>query len=255
MRIQLIRNATMKIACGGVTLLLDPWLENRGTGMSARTVRPEMMGVKSPLCDLPMTPQDVLSGVDYCLVTHVHPDHFTTAHMPPDIPVIVSSERDLALVRQMGFVNARAIDGSVMRIGDSENGIEIEKTPAIHGDNEEIARRMGEGVGYLIRGEGKTLYIAGDTVFFGGVADVIKGNALDAIAVNCCAATVPLGRLIMDLADVEQVCALCPGAPVLAVHMDNVNHALLTRADVRAFAAEKGLANIVVPEDGEVIGI
>ena len=251
MRIQLIRNATMKITCGGVTLLLDPWLEERGTGMCARTVRPDMAGVRSPLCDLPMAPQDVLAGVDACLVTHIHPDHFTTAHMPLDIPVIVNGEGDRALATEMGFHNVRAFDGDVMKLGDAV----IEKTPAVHGDNAEIARRMGEGVGYLIRAEGRTLYIAGDTVFFGGVADVLNTHRPDAVAVNCCAATVPLGRLIMDLGDLERVCALCPDAPVLAVHMDNVNHAMLTRADVRAFAKEKGLANVVVPEDGEVIEI
>ena len=82
MKIQQIRNATMKINYGGITFLLDPWLQDKGTGFSARAVRKEMVGVKNPINDLPMTPDEILSDVDYCLVTHIHPDHFTGDYLP-----------------------------------------------------------------------------------------------------------------------------------------------------------------------------
>ena len=35
MRIQQIRNATLKIEYAGQTVLLDPWLQDKGTGFSA----------------------------------------------------------------------------------------------------------------------------------------------------------------------------------------------------------------------------
>ena len=82
MKIQQIRNATMKINYGGITFLLDPWLQDKGTGFSAKAVRKEMVGIKTPINDLPITPDEILSGVDHCLVTHIHPDHFTSDYLP-----------------------------------------------------------------------------------------------------------------------------------------------------------------------------
>ena len=45
MIIQQIRNATLKIMYGGITFLVDPWLQDQGTGFSAKAVRPEMQGI------------------------------------------------------------------------------------------------------------------------------------------------------------------------------------------------------------------
>lgn len=49
MIIQQIRNATIKIIYGGITFLIDPWLQDQGTGFSAKAVRPEMQGIKCPM--------------------------------------------------------------------------------------------------------------------------------------------------------------------------------------------------------------
>ena len=57
----------------------------------------------------------------------------------------------------------------------------------------------------------------------------------------------------MDLADIERVCADAPWAEIIASHMDNVNHAMITRKDVHAFSQEKDLDNVRVPEDGEIL--
>lgn len=42
---------------------------------------------------------------------------------------------------------------------------------------------------------------------------------------------------------------------VIASHLDSVNHALLTRKDIKEFADKKGLSAISVPEDGECITV
>ena len=70
---------------------------------------------------------------------------------------------------------------------------------------------------------------------------------------NCCEATTPLGRLIMNLPDIEKVCQAAPQTIVIASHLDSVNHALLTRKNIIAFANERSLSGIRVPEDGESI--
>ena len=49
MIIEQIRNATVKITYEDRTFLVDPWLQDRGTGFSVRDVlRPEMEGVINP---------------------------------------------------------------------------------------------------------------------------------------------------------------------------------------------------------------
>lgn len=66
MKIQQIRNATLKIIYDGITFLLDPWLQDKGTGFSAMTVSPKMSGIKNPMNELPNSPAEILKDVEYC---------------------------------------------------------------------------------------------------------------------------------------------------------------------------------------------
>lgn len=249
MRIQQIRNATLKIRYADQTILLDPWLQDQGTGFSASTVKSEMRGVRSPLNALPITPDEILAGVDFCLVTHIHPDHFTPDYLPKGMRIIVQNEKDRQEAKSMGFENVLAFEEDTMNF----DAVTITKVPAIHGDNERLVRGMGIGSGYILSGESKTLYIAGDTVYCSTVEETLKKYAPDVIAVNCCEATMPHGRLIMNLSDVEAVCKQAPKALVIATHLDSVNHALLSSDDVRFFAQTHGLSQVYVPKNGEVI--
>ena len=54
-----------------------------------------------------------------------------------------------------------------------------------------------------------------------------------------------------SISDVEKVCQAAPHAIVMASHLDSVNHALLTRKDIKVFADRRGLSMLRVPEDGE----
>lgn len=247
MKVQQIRNATLKITYGGIVLLLDPWLQDRGTVFSAPTVKPKMEGLRGPLDELPMSPEEILKEVEYCLVTHVHPDHFTEDYLPKSIKILVQNDADLQKIEALGFENVSVIADTGTKIGN----VMIMKTPAVHGDNEQIAAIMGETSGYLLTGEKNSIYIAGDTVFDTGVEEILNHYDPDVILLNCCEATVPEGRLIMNLNDVESVCKLCPTATVIATHLDSVNHALLSRNDIRQFVVNKNLKHIIVPSNGE----
>lgn len=249
MIIQQIRNATLKIIYGDITFLLDPWLQEKGTGFSAITVSSEMRGIKCPMNELPVSPDEIIKGVDYCLVTHVHPDHFTPDYLPSSMNIIVQNDDDFRKVQEMGFENVSVIKGTSIKIGD----VTITKTPAVHGENKKIVAKMGEVSGYILSGEEKTLYIAGDTIFYDGVERTLKKYEPDVIIVNCCEATDPLGRLIMNLDDVQSVCNVCPNATVIATHLDSVNHALISSEEVCRFASKNNLLQIIVPKNGECV--
>ena len=248
MVIQQIRNATLKIEYGDITFLIDPWLQDQGSGFSAKAVRPEMQGVKCPMNALPDSPDSILKGVDYCLVTHLHFDHFSPDYLPQDLRIIAQNQVDSEKLLQMGFKNATAFASESVTVGD----VVIHKTKAIHGVSDELVEKMGEVCGYVFEAPGeKCLYLAADTVYCTEVEQTIRKHHPEVIILNCCEATTPLGRLIMNLPDVEKVCKAAPAALVIASHLDSVNHALLTRKDITAFAKEKDLTGIRVPEDGE----
>lgn len=249
MKIQQIRNATMKINYVDITFLLDPWLQDKGTGFSAKTVRKEMVGVKNPINDLPVTPAEILAEVAHCLVTHIHPDHFTSDYLPNNIHVITQNAADRDTIQKMGFSNCDTFETDRIQIG----GVTIIRTNAVHGSNIVASKAMGKGSGYVMQGESKTLYIAGDTVYCNCVESVLNQFSPDIIILNCCEATTPIGRLIMGLEEVEMVCRKAPDATIIATHLDSVNHALVTSDDVRAFSKNHGLDQVLVPCNGEYL--
>lgn len=76
MKIQQIRNATIRIECAGKHFLIDPWFQKKGTGMSAPSPDPEKAKIPSPTTELPFPVEQIKEGIDAMIVTHIHPDHF-----------------------------------------------------------------------------------------------------------------------------------------------------------------------------------
>lgn len=60
----------------------------------------------------------------------------------------------------------------------------------------------------------------------------------------------------MDERDVLRVHEEAPDAIIIALHLDAVDHASVTRTSLRAFAEEQGIDNrLLIPEDGESIEV
>ncbi len=59
---------------------------------------------------LPDTPDRILKDVDYCLVTHLHFDHFCPDYLPKDLRIIAQNHEDTEKIRQLGFENAAAFE-------------------------------------------------------------------------------------------------------------------------------------------------
>jgi L-ascorbate metabolism protein UlaG (beta-lactamase superfamily) len=99
-----------------------------------------------------------------------------------------------------------------------------------------------------------TLYHAGDTVWYEGVAETLERFDPDVVVANAGAAQFTEGRPITMTA--EDVVAICEAtdARVVADHLDAINHCLQTRADLRAALSEAGVAErVAIPEDGETV--
>ncbi len=260
MKIEQIRNATIHITYAGQHFLVDPWLAAKDTTGSFADFKifqvpdPAKMSIKMPMCELPKSIDEILTGIDSYIITHVHPDHIdmnadgTVGDMlHKDVLTFVQSEEDAATMKNSGFTNVQVMQKPGKKL---VNGILMLKTPGCHG----TIVPCGPSCGFILQHpDEKTLYVAGDTIWYPEVKKLLETYNPDVIVLNTCAAElVDNGRLIMDDNDLYEVYKTVPKAKIIASHMDTVAHASLTRQTLHEKLAQKGIADqIIIPKDGE----
>ena len=249
MKLQQIRNATLKLTYAGKVLLTDPYLAEKHSMISYRGEQ------WSPLVDLPFAIPDVLDGVDMVLVSHIHTDHFDKTaqkNLSKTLP-LYCQPADAAEIEKMGFSQVVPVHDSV----DWE-GIRITRTEGRHGSGD-VLKEMGEVSGYVLQAENEpTVYWAGDTVLYDEIFHIISEFSPDIILTHSCGAIwgddVPI---IMTAEQTVSLCKAVPEAVVIATHMGTVDHGTVTRADLRAYAEKEGVLprQLQIPEDGEIINL
>jgi L-ascorbate metabolism protein UlaG (beta-lactamase superfamily) len=247
MRLCLLRHATLFVEYDGHRIIVDPMLDDAGK-------RPAIQNSpnprNNPLVGLPIPANEVIQGVEAVFVTHTHSDHWdgtAARNLPKDIPLFGQIE-DEQKFRGQGFTSVKSVTSSA-----NWNGIEITRTGGQHGRGE-IAKAMAPVSGFVLRASGEpTLYIAGDTIWCDEVESAIREHKPAVVVVNAGAAQFLEGDPItMTADDVITTCKATPGAQVVAVHMEAINHCLLTRDDL-AFQLEAARVSnqVAIPQDGE----
>jgi L-ascorbate metabolism protein UlaG (beta-lactamase superfamily) len=253
MRITLVRHATLRIAIGGHLLLVDPMLDPAGARAPVRGTPNEH---PNPLVGLPGTPEDAVAGIDAVLLTHTHVDHLDAAGVTAldrGLPLFVQPE-DVEDLSPLGFAEMLPLP---MGVPTAWNGLTITRTGGRHGREEEIVRSLAPVSGFVIAAEGEpTVYVAGDTVWCPEVAAAIEQHAPEWIVVNAGGARfLQGGTITMEAGDVVTVAEAAPGATVVAVHMESINHCLETRAELAEKVAAAGVGDrVAIPADGETLG-
>ena len=250
---QQIRNATVKLQYPGVTFLVDPWLSEPCSPEEKAQALQTRRFIAKPVCPLPLPPEEALTDVDVILTTHLHEDHFSADYLPKDARLVFQNRADAERAETAGFTNVSCFADEPLTLG----GVTVHRVDARHGDTEAAVRRMGPTSGFVFVREGEpTVYLAGDTVYYDGVRDVIARFSPAVIIVNACDARLPEGRLIMNAEDVMMTCACAPESLVIASHMEAVSHAHLNRKQLRDALEENRCAGqVLIPEDGEFIEI
>jgi L-ascorbate metabolism protein UlaG (beta-lactamase superfamily) len=249
MNIHQIRNATIVVEYAGKKFLIDPMLAAKGTFPPfPNSPRQDQ---NNPLIDLPTSIDNIIKDIDAVIVTHLHDDHWDEVAkevLPKDIKLFSQNEEDAAEIRNAGFQNVEILQENTVF-----EGIQLVKTKGEHGRGE-ILKIAGLVCGVVFKHESeKTLYVAGDTVWYDAVQEVIETHEPEIIVVNAGDNQFyEGGSLVMGKDDVYEVYKAAPDAKIITVHMEAVNHWGLSREDLQNFLNEKGItSNVLVPEDGE----
>jgi L-ascorbate metabolism protein UlaG (beta-lactamase superfamily) len=245
MRLRLIRHATLLVRLAGHCLLVDPMLDPAG----ARPPVPDTPNpAPNPLVELPEPAEVVVQGLSALLVTHLHQDHLdatAVALAPKDVPVFCAPGDEDAL-RGHGFADVRPVEDAV-----DWDGVRIARTRGVHGS-------LGPTSGFVVVAEGEpALYVAGDTVWGDEVRAALDEHSPDVAVVNAGGARFVDGDpIVMTVDDVVATARYAPGARVVAVHLEAINHCLETRADLHQRLHDESLTDqVTVPEDGAEVPV
>jgi L-ascorbate metabolism protein UlaG (beta-lactamase superfamily) len=228
-RLTLVRHATLLLETSRGRILVDPMLRAAGTTPPIENTPNQRA---NPLVELPTPPADVVAGVDLCIVTHLHSDHFDDAAdevLARDLPILTQPESAEALAAR-GFTNIAVEHPS------------IPMTRGRHGTGE-IGEAMGAVSGWVVDG----VYIAGDTIWCEEVRNALELHNPRAIILNASGARFNVGDpIVMDTEDVRRVRA-ATDVPIAVVHLEAINHCIEPRA------AYREIDGVRVPDDGETI--
>lgn len=249
MQLQLIRNATLRLRYAGHMILIDP-------DLAIKHSRPSFTGSSSnPMVDLPLPLTEVVADLDLLIVSHLHRDHFDAVEPIPAALPVICQPGDEARIAERGFAQ-------VTPLADALNwgGIHLERTAGQHGTGE-VGRMMGAVAGFVFAAPGEpTVYWAGDTVLYDEIAAAIARYQPDIVITHSSGARWPDAAgerqlIVMDAAQTVALAQAAPACTVIATHMEALDHATVSRAELRAAADAAGIspARLLIPTDGEIL--
>ena len=257
MKITHIRNATQIIEYAGQKFLIDPMLSDKGAW--AGFAGPARSELRNPLVALPFSVEKIVD-VDAIIVTHTHEDHWdeaAIAAIPKTLPIYVQHEADAQLLRGQGFSDIRLLsedsafaDVALVKTTSGQHG--SDRTYAVPA----IAERLGEACGVLFRHpQEKTLWLVGDTIWRDEIAADLLKLRPDVVVLNAgYAHVIGFGPIIMGKEDLLNVHFALPEAKIMAIHLEAVNHCLVSREEMRQYALDNQIADVVsIPQDGETV--
>lgn len=249
--IRLIRHATLVLELNNQKILVDPMLSAKG---EMDPVQNCGNNIRIPMVDLPLSENELsklLAEVDAVLITHIHRDHWDVAAQKQidKNKLIYCQPGDEVKIKEQGFQNVKVIDLKM-----EWNGITIHRSGGQHGTGE-IGQKMGKVSGYVLKANGTTIYVAGDTIWCDDVKQALTVTKPDVIVLNTGGAKFLTGDPItMTADDVLKVHEHLPSAKIITVHMDTVNHCFVKRTDLAHALSQKEL-KVLIPKDGEIIEV
>jgi L-ascorbate metabolism protein UlaG (beta-lactamase superfamily) len=247
MKIQLIRNATMKLSYAGHMLLTDPMLAPKDA------YKPFADIARNPTIDLPLALEVILKDVESVVVSHNHPDHFDKAArtaLPKNVAVFCQPA-DKGRLTEAGFKTVMPIETST-----TWERITITRTDGRHGSGK-VLEFIGEVSGFVFQSPGEpTVYWVGDSIWCEPVKNAIETFKPDIIITHSGGARLPgFETIIMDAEQTLTTVKAAPEAVVVAIHLEALDHCGVHREDLRQMADKEAIppSRLLIPQDGETI--
>jgi L-ascorbate metabolism protein UlaG (beta-lactamase superfamily) len=197
--IQYVGHATTLIDVGGVRLLTDPLLRNRVAHLR-RAVKVDA---------------GALRGVDAVLISHLHYDHL-------DLPSLEKLGRDMPVVAPRGagpLIRRKAGVKNVVELRAGEEiaigAVTVRATKAAHDTGRMPLGTQAEPLGYVIEGDGRSVYFAGDTDLFDEMAALAP---VDVALLPIWGWGPTMGPGHMDPTGAAQAAALLGAAVAIPIH-------------------------------------
>jgi L-ascorbate metabolism protein UlaG (beta-lactamase superfamily) len=157
-------HSTVVLDIDGVRLVTDPLLRRHAGILRRRGSTP--------------TPE-AWRGADAVLLSHLHLDHADLAslRLVRQVPILTAPQ-NAGWVSRKGLIgHALSADGWT-RVGRSE--VEVKLAPAVH-HARPMPHRPNAATGHLVRGRSGTIWVAGDTELFSGMAQLpeLAGGPID----------------------------------------------------------------------------
>lgn len=248
MKIQQIRNSTLRLYIKDKIILTDPVLLPKHGIDSFAGIE------KNPIVDIPFTVEDVIKDIHLIIISHLHRDHFDDGAkklLPKNIPVLCQPGDEPA-IKETGFIEVTPIEDQVQW----EN-IHITRTPGKHAGNEKWEKILGNVSGFIFRADNEpVVYWAGDTVLYDEIKTIITTVKPDIILTHSSGAMLgDSGLIVMDAQQTIAVCRLAPNAKIIATHINALDHGTVTRKELRAYALENGISSdqLLIPDDGQTL--
>lgn len=253
MQLQLIRNATLRLTYAGHLILIDPYFAPLYSIPSYAGKSP------NPMVDLPIPIEKILDGIELVMVSHLHSDHFDSVayqQVPKKLPLFCQTG-DEELITSKKFQQVTPITDKI-----DWQGIHITRTDGHHGLGY-VETQMGNVSGFVFQSPDEpTLYWAGDTVLCTEVERAIQQFKPDVIVIHACGAVWPDESenpqlIVMDAPQALAVCELAPDSTIIATHMEALDHATVSRSDLRAAATAADIVEgrLRIPADGVTVKI
>jgi len=246
MKMQLIRNATMRLNYASIGILTDPLFAAKHT-LSSYAGKS-----RNPLVDLPMSPPEVLVDVDMVLLSHLHSDHFDRCAqeiLPKDMEFCCQPQDETRL-KKMGFSKVHPVVDEI-----TFNGVRIIRTEAQHGKGS-VLDEMGPASGYVfISSQDPTVYWIGDSIVYEKIFKTIDRFRPEVIITHSSGAVWGKSNelIVMDAEQTLRICRYATASRVVAIHLDSLDHGTVSRKDLdlKRKQADVSSNHLIIPNDGE----